>query len=148
MSKKHSINLEVKHFNLISFKRLQCPVHMKQSLRKSKTFLNVVKSASTVTEAMVPWVMSSLLEPNISLKCYIPRGGALPLLRQRGCAPSLGVFFKEKFSYWVWNLSKISLNEVWIFVKISLNDHFSVKNSLTLFFKLSTQTEWNIHIGY
>ena len=77
-------------------------------------------------------------------------GGALPLLRQRGCAPSLGVFFKEKFSYWVWNLSKISLNEVWIFVKISLNDHFSVKNSLILFFKfkLSTQTEWNIHIGY
>ena len=28
-------------------------------------------------------------------------GGALPLLRQRGCAPSLGVFFKEKFSHWV-----------------------------------------------
>ena len=74
-----------------------CPEYKKQAFRQH--VVNNQKSYATAVG------QKSLLQPEtprtFSFTAEQPRGGALPLLRQRGCAPSLGVFFKEKFSYWV-----------------------------------------------
>ena len=90
-------------FNLItSFKFNWCVLLLRKTISRQRNPLIV---------------FCRMMQVPVYSLCSPGGGGALPLLRQRGCAPSLGVFFKEKFSYWVWNLSKISLNEVWIFVK-------------------------------